>query len=104
MKGIWTPRRIVEWGDSRIERMRGDLTVDGFLGALRASSPPAERRRLVSTLVTTLLMAGRDIEAEQACIDAIGADQSGGFFHSAGTFPVVALKRIRTGRTARSIN
>jgi hypothetical protein len=93
-----TARRVLEWAEGELEKAQPDLNIDRFIRRLQAAREQKERGRLISTLVTTLLMAGRDDEAEQVCIEAIERGQNGGFFPGAGTFPIAALESIRARR------
>jgi len=102
MDAAGTARRIVEWADHELEKARADLTTDRFLGRLRAAPEQVERGRLTSSLIMTLLAAGREEEAEQACNEAIERGSSGGFFPAQGTFPMAALEHIRAVRAART--
>lgn len=97
-----TARRLVEWGNRELEKASADLTTDRFLARLRAAPEQVERGRLTSSLIVTLLAAGREDEAEQACNEAIERGWSGGFFPEAGTFPIAALEYIRAARAGRT--
>jgi hypothetical protein len=95
-------RRIVEWADQELEKARPDLTTDRFLDRLRAAPEQVERGRLSSSLIMTLLAAGREEEAEQVCNEEIARGTSGGFFPAQGTFPMAALEHIRAVSAGRT--
>ena len=102
MDAAGTARRIVDWADRELEKASADLTTDRFLDRLRAAPEQLERGRLTSSLITTLLAAGREDEAEQACNEAIRRGASGGFFPAQGTFPMAALEYIRAVKAGRT--
>ena len=102
MDAAGTARRIVEWANRELEKASADLTTDRFLDRLRAAPEQVERGRLTSSLIMTLLAAGREDEAEQACNEAIERGRSGGFFPEKGTFPMAALEHIRAMRAERT--
>jgi hypothetical protein len=102
MDAVGNAGRILEWADSELEKASEDLTTDRFLDRLRSAPEQVERGRLNSSLIMTLLAAGRQEEAEQACNEAIERGASGGFFPAQGTFPMAALEHIRAARAART--
>lgn len=97
-------RGLVEWADRELAKAQPDLTTNRFLARLLAAPEQLEKGRLTSTLVTTLLLAGRDDEAEAACVAAIDRGWNGGFFPGAATLPQVALERIRARRALRAVH
>jgi hypothetical protein len=99
-----TAHGIVEWADRELARAYGELTIDGFIARLVAAPEQIQNGRLTSTIVATLLMAGREDEAEAACVAAIDRGSSGSFFTGAGTFPEVALKHIQACRALRALH
>jgi hypothetical protein len=102
MRPTAAARGIVEWADRELAKVLHDLTIDRFLAKLLAAPEQIEKGRLTSTLVATLLMVGRDDEAEAACVAAIDRGWNGGFFPGAGTLPQVALKQIQARRALRA--